>query len=107
MKKVVRVLGENENHELPAPQMNNEITMIAETNSPRVEEDVKDLKNMVSKIQIDLGRQVNELMAWKEASLRENKRSKDRNKRRRNIQNFIDDTQGNDYLRYYNLKHNE
>ena len=59
IKKAVRVQGENEDHELPLPEMNNEIEIFTKQRSahtPRVEA---------------LEKKVNELMKWKEALLRD------------------------------------
>ena len=55
MKKHVRVQKEYKNHEMQLPEMNNERLMFTKKHYPRVEE---------------LERKVNELMTWKENSLR-------------------------------------
>ena len=71
MKKAVRFKGENEDHELPLPEMNNKIAMFTKRNTPKVEDlekDVKDLKKRTSKMQTiteeqrKLERKVNKLM---------------------------------------------
>jgi hypothetical protein len=46
IKKVIRVQGENENHELQLPEISNDVEIFTNANTPRVEELEKDVKKL-------------------------------------------------------------